>query len=184
VPLPVERVLAGSHRGCVNNTSNQCTTGDQSGDELTWPVNVSTTFAAIASAPLKRRQGMTDTVPLSGNRILSFIERIERIDEELKELSEGKKASSSKIPATRNRKSSLRHAARTILLKNRRPSVSWVVVRGNLLRNLLWNPDGFPGGGFGRSGSSFRFDSRIGDRLWDVDWQRTGLMSVDHPHSP
>jgi uncharacterized protein (UPF0335 family) len=47
---------------------------------------------------------MTDTVPLSGNRIRSFIERIERIDEELKELSEGKKASSSKIPATRNRK--------------------------------------------------------------------------------
>ena len=34
---------------------------------------------------------MTDTVGLSGNRILSFIERIERIDEELKELSEGKK---------------------------------------------------------------------------------------------
>ena len=34
---------------------------------------------------------MTDTVALSGNRILSFIERIERIDEELKELSEGKK---------------------------------------------------------------------------------------------
>ena len=34
---------------------------------------------------------MTDTVVLSGNRILSFIERIERIDEELKELSEGKK---------------------------------------------------------------------------------------------
>ena len=34
---------------------------------------------------------MPDTVVLSGNRILSFIERIERIDEELKELSEGKK---------------------------------------------------------------------------------------------
>ena len=34
---------------------------------------------------------MTDTVGLSGNRILSFIERIESIDEELKELSEGKK---------------------------------------------------------------------------------------------
>jgi uncharacterized protein (UPF0335 family) len=34
---------------------------------------------------------MTETVGLSGNRILSFIERIERIEEELKELSEGKK---------------------------------------------------------------------------------------------
>jgi uncharacterized protein (UPF0335 family) len=34
---------------------------------------------------------MTDTVGLSGNRILSFIERIERIEEELKELSEAKK---------------------------------------------------------------------------------------------
>jgi uncharacterized protein (UPF0335 family) len=34
---------------------------------------------------------MSDTVALSGNRILSFIERIERIDEELKELTEGKK---------------------------------------------------------------------------------------------
>ena len=38
-----------------------------------------------------RCRHMTDTVALSGNRILSFIERIERIDEELKELSEGKK---------------------------------------------------------------------------------------------
>ena len=34
---------------------------------------------------------MTETVGLSSNRILSFIERIERIEEELKELSEGKK---------------------------------------------------------------------------------------------
>jgi uncharacterized protein (UPF0335 family) len=34
---------------------------------------------------------MTDTVGLSGNRILSFIERIEHIDEELKALNEGKK---------------------------------------------------------------------------------------------
>ena len=34
---------------------------------------------------------MTDTAGLSGNRILSFIERIERIDEEIKELSEDKK---------------------------------------------------------------------------------------------
>ena len=34
---------------------------------------------------------MTDTVGISGNRILSFIERIERTDEEIKALNEGKK---------------------------------------------------------------------------------------------
>ena len=34
---------------------------------------------------------MTDTVGIPGDRILSFIERIEHIDEELKALSEGKK---------------------------------------------------------------------------------------------
>jgi uncharacterized protein (UPF0335 family) len=34
---------------------------------------------------------MTDTVGIPGNRILSFIERIEQIDEELKALNEDKK---------------------------------------------------------------------------------------------
>ena len=34
---------------------------------------------------------MTDTVEIPGNRILSFVERIERIDEESKALNEGKK---------------------------------------------------------------------------------------------
>ena len=34
---------------------------------------------------------MTDTAAIAGNRILSFIERIEQIDEELKALTEGKK---------------------------------------------------------------------------------------------
>jgi uncharacterized protein (UPF0335 family) len=34
---------------------------------------------------------MTDAVGIPGNRILSFIERIEHIDEELKALNEGKK---------------------------------------------------------------------------------------------
>jgi uncharacterized protein (UPF0335 family) len=34
---------------------------------------------------------MTDTVGIPGNRILSFIERIEHIDDELKALNEGKK---------------------------------------------------------------------------------------------
>jgi uncharacterized protein (UPF0335 family) len=90
VPLTVKRA-----RGLASwraySDSIQCTIGNQIGVELTRPVNVSTIFAAIASVPLERRRGMTDTVALSGNRILSFIERIERIDEELKELSEGKK---------------------------------------------------------------------------------------------
>ena len=34
---------------------------------------------------------MTDTAEIPGNRILSIIERIEQIDEELKALNEGKK---------------------------------------------------------------------------------------------
>jgi uncharacterized protein (UPF0335 family) len=34
---------------------------------------------------------MTDTAGIAGNRILSFIERVEHIDEELKALNEGKK---------------------------------------------------------------------------------------------
>jgi uncharacterized protein (UPF0335 family) len=34
---------------------------------------------------------MSDTAGIAGNRILSFIERIEQIDEELKALTEGKK---------------------------------------------------------------------------------------------
>jgi uncharacterized protein (UPF0335 family) len=34
---------------------------------------------------------MTDTVGIPGSRILSFIERIEHIDDELKALNEGKK---------------------------------------------------------------------------------------------
>ena len=34
---------------------------------------------------------MADTIEIPGNRILSFIERLEHIDEELKALNEGKK---------------------------------------------------------------------------------------------
>ena len=34
---------------------------------------------------------MTDTVAIPGNRILSFIERIEHVDEEIKALNEAKK---------------------------------------------------------------------------------------------
>ena len=58
--------------------------GDQNGC-----INRSATLVAIAFAPVTH--GMTDTVGIPGNRILSFIERIEHIDEELKALNEGKK---------------------------------------------------------------------------------------------
>jgi uncharacterized protein (UPF0335 family) len=34
---------------------------------------------------------MTDTAAIPGERICSFVERVERIDEEIKELNEGKK---------------------------------------------------------------------------------------------
>jgi uncharacterized protein (UPF0335 family) len=34
---------------------------------------------------------MTDTIEIPGNRILSFIERLEHVEEELKALNEGKK---------------------------------------------------------------------------------------------
>ena len=54
-------------------------------------INFSATFAAIALAPATERHGMTDMVGIPGNRILSFIERIEHIDEELKALNEAKK---------------------------------------------------------------------------------------------
>jgi uncharacterized protein (UPF0335 family) len=37
------------------------------------------------------RHDMTDTVGVAGNRILSIIERIEHIDDEIKALNEGKK---------------------------------------------------------------------------------------------
>jgi uncharacterized protein (UPF0335 family) len=58
---------------------------------LNQPVNLSVTFAAVAFALAKERLGMTDTVGIPGERILSFIERIEQIEEELKALNEGKK---------------------------------------------------------------------------------------------
>ncbi len=34
---------------------------------------------------------MSDSVAISGNRILSFVERVEQIDDEIKALNEGKK---------------------------------------------------------------------------------------------
>ena len=54
---------------------------------LTFPA----TFPVVAFRPVKVRQGMTDTAEIPGDRILSFIERIEQIEEELKALNEGKK---------------------------------------------------------------------------------------------
>src|SRR5215831_9272859 len=39
----------------------------------------------------KRGAGMTDTIGIPGDRIRSFIERVEHLDEEIKALNEGKK---------------------------------------------------------------------------------------------
>jgi uncharacterized protein (UPF0335 family) len=55
------------------------------------PVNLSATVAALAFLSSKEKQGMVDTAGIAGNRILSFIERVEHIDEELKALTERKK---------------------------------------------------------------------------------------------
>jgi uncharacterized protein (UPF0335 family) len=41
--------------------------------------------------PSKRGAGMTDTIGIPGDRIRSFIERVEHLDEEIKALNEGKK---------------------------------------------------------------------------------------------
>jgi uncharacterized protein (UPF0335 family) len=49
------------------------------------------TFAAIPYALLARGAGMTNTAGILGDRICSFVERVERIDEEIKALNDGKK---------------------------------------------------------------------------------------------
>jgi uncharacterized protein (UPF0335 family) len=54
-------------------------------------INSSVTFIALPYDLLKRGAGMTDTVGIPGDRIRSFIERVEHIDEEIKALNEGKK---------------------------------------------------------------------------------------------
>jgi uncharacterized protein (UPF0335 family) len=54
-------------------------------------INFSVTFVAIPYALLKKGAGMTNTVGIPGDRICAFIERVERIDEEIKSLNEGKK---------------------------------------------------------------------------------------------
>jgi uncharacterized protein (UPF0335 family) len=55
-------------------------------------INFSVTFVAVPyAALLKEGAGMTNTAGIPGDRIRSFIERVERIDEEIKALNEGKK---------------------------------------------------------------------------------------------
>jgi len=54
-------------------------------------INFSVTFVAIPYALLKEGAGMTNTAGVPGDRICSFVERVERIDEEIKALNEGKK---------------------------------------------------------------------------------------------
>jgi hypothetical protein len=54
-------------------------------------INFSVTFVAVPYALLKEGAGMTNTAGIPGNRICAFIERVERIDEEIKALNEGKK---------------------------------------------------------------------------------------------
>jgi uncharacterized protein (UPF0335 family) len=54
-------------------------------------VNFSVTFVAVPYALLRKGAGMTNTAGIPGDRICSFVERVERIDEEIKALNEGKK---------------------------------------------------------------------------------------------
>jgi uncharacterized protein (UPF0335 family) len=54
-------------------------------------INFSVTFVAVPCAALKEGARMTDTAGIPGDRICSFIERVEHIDEEIKALNEGKK---------------------------------------------------------------------------------------------
>ena len=54
-------------------------------------INFSVTFVAIPYALLKEGAGMTNTAGIPGDRICSIIERVERIDEEIKALNDGKK---------------------------------------------------------------------------------------------
>jgi uncharacterized protein (UPF0335 family) len=61
------------------------------GRDTNQPVDLSATVNALASRSFKEKHGMTDAAGISGNRILSFIERVEHIDEELKALIERKK---------------------------------------------------------------------------------------------
>jgi uncharacterized protein (UPF0335 family) len=54
-------------------------------------VNFSVTFVAVPYPLLRKGAAMTNTAGIPGDRICSFVERVERIDEEIKALNEGKK---------------------------------------------------------------------------------------------
>jgi uncharacterized protein (UPF0335 family) len=54
-------------------------------------INFSVTFVAVPCAPLKEGAGVTNPAGIPGDRICAFVERVERIDEEIKALNEGKK---------------------------------------------------------------------------------------------
>jgi uncharacterized protein (UPF0335 family) len=54
-------------------------------------INFSVTFIAIPYALSKKGARMTNMAGIPGDRICAFIERVERIDEEIKALNEGKK---------------------------------------------------------------------------------------------
>jgi uncharacterized protein (UPF0335 family) len=54
-------------------------------------INFSVTFVALLYGLLKLGAGMTDAAGIPGDRIRSFIERVEHIDDEIKALNEGKK---------------------------------------------------------------------------------------------
>jgi uncharacterized protein (UPF0335 family) len=54
-------------------------------------INFSVTFIAISYALSKKGARMTNMAGIPGDRICAFVERVERIDEEIKALNEGKK---------------------------------------------------------------------------------------------
>jgi hypothetical protein len=57
-------------------------------------INFSVTFIAIPYALSKKGARMTNMAGIPGDRICAFIERVERIDEEIKTLNEARRTSS------------------------------------------------------------------------------------------
>jgi uncharacterized protein (UPF0335 family) len=84
----------GAHRAC--NMTSPCLSSSlcdrAEGRTIASTINDSVTFLALPYWSLLRKgAGMTDTTGIPGERIRSFIERVEHIDEEIKALNEGKK---------------------------------------------------------------------------------------------
>jgi hypothetical protein len=52
------------------------------------------------------------------------------------------------------------------------------------LGNLLRDPNGLLGSWFCRSRCWLGYHNRIGNRLWNIDGFRAGLMSTNHATSP